>query len=137
MHTQRSVVLDAVRAGVRGFVSKSADARELVAGVRAVVSGGCFFDARAAGGVLAMLRGENLNELGLSGREDQILSLVCHGYSNQQIAEKMCLSVSSIKNHLRGLFERFGVSDRTSLVTAYEARNRLKPEDLESRLPRT
>ncbi len=130
MHTQRSIVGDAVKAGARGFVAKSAHSDELMAGVRALAAGGSYFDARAAGAVLAMARGEETTESGLSPREDQVLRLVCQGLSNHLIAEQMNLSVSSIKIHLRALFSHFGVSDRTSLVTAFEARARLLPTRL-------
>ena len=124
LHTQRSVVRDAVRAGARGFVAKSAPAEDLLAAVKALAAGGSYFDATAAPAVLALMRGEETTETGLSTREDQILRLVCQGLSNQQIARHMSLSLSSIKNHLRELFSRFGVSDRTALVSACEARFR-------------
>lgn len=125
MHTQRSIIGDAVRAGARGFVAKSAHADELLAGVRALAGGGSYFDARAAGAVLALARGEATTEAGLSPRESQVLRLVCQGLSNHVIADQMSLSVSSIKNLLRVLFTHFGVADRTSLVSACETRTRL------------
>ncbi len=118
MHTQRSVVLDAVRAGAWGFVAKSAHANHLTAAVKALAAGGSYFDAQAAPAVLAVVRGEERTESGLSLREDQILRSVCQGLSNQEIAESMNLSLSSIKSLVRQLFIRFGVSDRTALVNA-------------------
>ena len=130
MHTQRSIVGDTVRAGARGFVAKAAHGDELLAGVRALAAGGSYFDARAAGVVLALARGDVMTETGLSPREDQVLRLVCEGLSNQLIAERMSLSVSSIKIHLRTLFEHFGATDRASLVSAYETRARLSPTQL-------
>ena len=124
LHTQRSVVLDGVKAGARGFVAKSAPADELLAAVRTLAAGGSYFDANTTPAVLALMRGEETNETGLSTREDQILRLVCQGLSNQLIAQQMNLSLSSIKNHIRQLFTRFGVSDRSALVSACQSRFR-------------
>lgn len=128
MHAQRSVVMDMLRTGARGFVAKSSDVNELVLGVRALAAGGCYFDSRSASSVLDFVRGQDRDESGLTPREEHIVRMVCQGMSNQLIAERLCLSVSSIKNHLRTLFERFGVSDRTALVTAYEAQSRFQQQ---------
>lgn len=128
MHAQRSVVVDLVRAGARGFVSKASDLNELITGVRALAAGGSFFDSRAAGAVLDCVRGHSGTDSGLSVREEQILRMVCQGKSNHVIAERMSLSVSSIKNHLRALFVRFEATDRASLVNAYETLSRYRPQ---------
>lgn len=130
LHTQRSVVLDALRAGARGFVAKGSSVEELRAAVKTLAAGGSYFDAFSAPSVLALIRGELSNEMGLSLREDQILRLVCQGKSNQDIAEAMSLSLSSIKIHLRELFSRFEVSDRRALVSVCQGRFRQEARPL-------
>ncbi len=55
-----------------------------------------------------------LNEL--TEREVEVLSLVCDGLSNQEISERLVVSVTTIKSHMSNLFSKLNVSDRTQLV---------------------
>jgi DNA-binding NarL/FixJ family response regulator len=49
----------------------------------------------------------------LSARESEVLRLVARGYTNQQIARKFLISVSTVKKHVRTVISKLGVSDRT------------------------
>lgn len=53
------------------------------------------------------------NPFQLSEREQEVLSLLVHGMSNQQMATKLCLSAETVKTHMRRIMEKLSVSDRT------------------------
>jgi len=56
------------------------------------------------------------NSSPLSKREHEIVALVARGFRNKEIADKMLLSEQTVKNHLRNIFEKLGVSDRLDLA---------------------
>jgi len=64
----------------------------------------------------------------LSGRQREVVSLVCNGLSNKQIAEKLELTEGTIKMHLYAIFQKLGVRSRTELMIALAARSKLAPD---------
>lgn len=123
MHGEASRVQAALAAGVRGYVLKSAARDELLAAVRCVHAGGFYVDPRVAHQVVGSFASPAPPGPRLTERTREVLALVAEGLSNQEIADRMHLSLSSVKLHLRELFELFGVNDRVSLaVTALEKR---------------
>jgi ATP/maltotriose-dependent transcriptional regulator MalT len=61
--------------------------------------------------------------LGLSKRELEVLQLMSEGHSNQEIAEKMFVSVNTVKTHSKNLFEKLDVSRRTQAIQKAQQRN--------------
>jgi DNA-binding NarL/FixJ family response regulator len=59
---------------------------------------------------------ERLKRHGLTSREIDIAHLVSAGMTNPQIAEKLCISPRTVQNHLRSIFDKTGIHNRTSLV---------------------
>lgn len=55
-------------------------------------------------------------DVALTPREGQILALISRGYSNQEIANELYLSINSIKSHIRSAYRRIGVERRTQAV---------------------
>ncbi len=55
-------------------------------------------------------------DVALTVRESQILALISQGYSNQEIADELFLSINSIKSHIRSAYRRIGVERRTQAV---------------------
>ncbi|MEQ9210919.1 MAG: LuxR C-terminal-related transcriptional regulator, partial [Pseudomonadales bacterium] len=53
-----------------------------------------------------------LHSLGLSEREAQVLTLLCEGHSNSELANKLHVSVNTVKSHLKSIYEKLGVSQR-------------------------
>lgn len=122
-------VFRAVRAGAAGFLLKDGDADELVRGVRAAVSG----ESVVAPHSLRALLDEfarvpqpapdavTLVE-GLSAREREVLTLMAHGLSNDEIATRLHLSVATVKTHVGSVLAKTGSRDRTqAVVTAYRS----------------
>jgi DNA-binding NarL/FixJ family response regulator len=103
--------------GVRGYLSKSAPAREVVLAMRAVYAGGTYVQA----GLLDPLGSSNGRDAPTE-RELDVLRLVAKGYRNHSIAESLAMSERTVHAHLRSLFAKLEVSSRSELT--YQARHR-------------
>jgi DNA-binding NarL/FixJ family response regulator len=100
-------------AGAVGYLLKDAEPEELLRGVRAVARGESPLDARAARAMLQapkpVARGDDLTD-----REREVLELITRGMANKQIARALNISDSTVKAHVGSIFQRIGVTDRTS-----------------------
>ena len=109
-------VLDAIRAGARGYLLKTVDAEELIAAVEAVHRGAYLIDPLIAARVLSELhlgvpelpRVEPLTE-----GEMAVLRLVAQGVDNQGIAQTLHYSVYTVSNRLRTIYAKLHVTNRT------------------------
>jgi DNA-binding NarL/FixJ family response regulator len=109
---------EAVRAGAKAYVLKSADGEEVLDTVRMVAHGHAVLD-RGVWNSLAE-RGRSRREFGLTAREMDVLRLLGKGYRNREIAESLGLSPTTVKTHVARIFKRLDVSDRTdAVVTAF------------------
>jgi DNA-binding NarL/FixJ family response regulator len=105
-------VVRAIRAGAAGYLLKNCIRKELLDAIRAVHAGGRVLSPDVAHD-LAM---HALDEP-LSNRELTVLRLVANGHPNKQIASQLELSTDTIKAHLKSIFAKLGVTDRTEAVT--------------------
>ncbi|WP_134741011.1 helix-turn-helix transcriptional regulator [Nocardioides sp. 503] len=64
----------------------------------------------------------------LSGRESEIIAMIGHGYSNQEIAETLVLSINSVKTYIRTAYGKIGVSSRSQAVIWAMARSLLRAQ---------
>ncbi|HUG88087.1 MAG TPA: response regulator transcription factor [Actinomycetota bacterium] len=118
-HEEKRVVLEAVRAGARGYVLKARDAEHLVSTVRLVASGNMVIDPDAVGAVADQLDGDSdrLRTLGdLTKRELEVLRFLAMGHTNRQIAERLFISPDTVKTHLEHIYQKLGTPDRTAAV---------------------
>jgi DNA-binding NarL/FixJ family response regulator len=95
--------------GASGYVLKTAELTDVVAAVRTVARGGTAFPAASMRAIRAALRRP-------SERELEVLALVAAGASNEEIANRLFLSLKTVESHLRRLFNRYGVMNRTELA---------------------
>lgn len=103
----------ALDAGAIGYLLKDAEPEELIRGVKAAGRGEAPFSPRAAGALLAR-RSEHRQAEDLTPREREVLELVGQGLANKQISRKLGIKEKTVKAHLTNVFQRIGVSDRTS-----------------------
>jgi DNA-binding NarL/FixJ family response regulator len=124
--TDDSRVIAAVRAGASGYLLKDAELPEIAAGIRAAAAGHSAISPRVAGALLRSVRSSesSLAEAAatadapdLSAREQQVLSLLSDGCDNAEIAARLFLSQSTIKNHVSKLLEKLGVDNRVQAAT--------------------
>jgi two-component system nitrate/nitrite response regulator NarL len=111
-------VLDAVRAGASGYLLKSARLPEIVAGIEAAAVGESVLAPRIAGALVTSVRtgprpGEGVvTDVGLTERERQVLALIAEGYDNAEIAARLYVSPSTVKNHISHVLEKLGLDNR-------------------------
>jgi DNA-binding NarL/FixJ family response regulator len=120
-------VYAALRAGASGFLLKDASAERLLQAVRQVAAGETSWAPSVMDRLLATyLRGPDPRAAAdvrtLTDRERQVLCSVAKGLSNEEVAERLYLSVTTIKTHLARVFTKLGVRDRAqAVVVAYES----------------
>jgi DNA-binding NarL/FixJ family response regulator len=95
--------------GARGYVIKTAELSEIVEGVREVANGGTAFSSSALRTIRSAPRRP-------SEREIEVLALVTAGAGNEEIARHLFLSLKTVESHLRRLFNRYGLMNRTELA---------------------
>jgi DNA-binding NarL/FixJ family response regulator len=130
----RSVV-EAMRAGARGFLTKDAGADEIQRAIAAVTRGGAAIDPSVQhhlvdAFVAAPPAGEPAAAPalpdGLTPREAEVLSLIAEGLSNTEIGARLVVSEATVKSHINHIFTKTGVRDRAQAVT-YAYRHGLAP----------
>jgi DNA-binding NarL/FixJ family response regulator len=121
-------VYEALRAGASGFLLKRTPAEELIAGIR-IVAGG---DALLAPSVTRRLidhfashedasPGERPSLDHITERELDVLTLIGRGLSNAEIAEQLVLSEGTVKTHVKHIFAKLDLRDRTqAVIFAYD-----------------
>ncbi|QTX05124.1 response regulator [Agromyces archimandritae] len=121
-------VIRAVRAGAAGFLVKDAEPADLVRAVRAAASGEALLSPGVTKRLLArMSRGlrpepDAARLAALTEREREVLRLVGHGLSNEEIAGRLVLSPLTAKTHVSRIMQKLHARDRVHLVvTAYES----------------
>ena len=121
-------VIGVVRAGARGYVTKSISGDELVDAIDRVAQGDAVFSPRFAGFVLdAFSSGEpaadtELDEL--TAREREVLRLIARGYRYKEIAANLHLSVKTIETHVSNVLRKLQLSSRHEL-TRWAAERRM------------
>jgi DNA-binding NarL/FixJ family response regulator len=103
----------AVRAGVRGYISKSADFSEVLKAIRAAYEGLAMLSQEQASQLMAEFARQSYEETGLSLRQREILAGLTQAKTNREIAIDLDLAEKTVKNYMRGLFSALGCRDRT------------------------
>jgi DNA-binding NarL/FixJ family response regulator len=120
MHSEDTLVRQALAAGARGYVLKNAVNLDLVDAVRRIARGDTIIDPQLYRP--APLKGER--DQGLTVRELQILQLIVDGRSNKEIAAQLDLSANTVAVHRANIMDALGIHKTAELVT-YAIRNGL------------
>jgi DNA-binding NarL/FixJ family response regulator len=118
-YDDRQFVVEAVRAGARGYVLKARDAEHLIQTVRLVAGGNMVIDPQlvvALAEELTDAKERDRKAETLTAREVEVLQLLAFGHTNKDIAEQLYISPDTVKTHLEHIFEKLGTSDRTAAV---------------------
>jgi two-component system response regulator NreC len=133
MYDSEEYVLPILRAGAAGYVLKRAAAQELVSALKAVTSGQVILHPDVAKTVMENLQGQGggtpspsaeTRSAGaahaqleqLTEREREVLTLIAHGLTNQQIAEKLFISIKTVQAHRANLMEKLDLHDAVELT---------------------
>lgn len=117
---ESSDVLEAIKAGARGYLMKSASAAELADAVERVAAGDAVFTPGLAGLVLGEYRrlanADEAERPKLSERETEVLRLVAKGLNYREIAERLVLSQRTVQNHVQHILSKLQLHNRAQLV---------------------
>jgi DNA-binding NarL/FixJ family response regulator len=115
-------VIGVIRAGARGYVTKSINGTELVDAIRRVAEGDAVFSPRLAGFVLDAFSGsidlaavdEDLDRL--SQREREVLRLIARGYAYKEVAKELFISIKTVETHVSSVLRKLQLSNRHQLT---------------------
>jgi two-component system, NarL family, response regulator LiaR len=124
-------VLPAVRAGAAGYLLKDVEPQELVRAIHTVHDGEALLHPAVTGAVMRELAGDARvgegADLGLTGREREVLELVARGLSNKLIARELGIAEKTVKTHVSSILAKLGVTDRTQAALLAVRRGWVEP----------
>ncbi|HSR48934.1 MAG TPA: response regulator transcription factor [Anaerolineales bacterium] len=126
MFEDTDTVVAAMRAGARGYILKDTDEEALLRSVRAVASGEALFGPAVAERLMRYLA-EATPPAGraafpeLTDREREVLSLLAQGLRTQEVADRMGISLKTVRNHVSNILARLQVADRSEAVARARA----------------
>ncbi len=115
-------VIGTIRAGARGYVTKTISSDDLAAAIRRVRDGDAVFSPRLAGFVLDAFAGEVAPEVAypeldqLSPREREVMRLIARGYTYKELARRLDLSVKTVETHVSAVLRKLQLSSRHELT---------------------
>lgn len=119
MHEEEAFFFEALRAGAAGYVLKGAGSDELLSAIRAVHEGGVHLPAKLAGSLVRDYlerHPEPAADSPLTPREREILALIAQGLTNREIAERLTLSVNTVKTHRLHIYQKLDLHNRAALI---------------------
>ena len=120
MFEDNASVFAAMRAGARGYVLKGSDQEEMLRAIRAVSRGEALFGPSIAARLTSFFNTSASPIVmafpDLTERECEILKLLAKGLSNQEIADRLVISVKTVRNHLTNIFSKLHVTDRVQAI---------------------
>jgi DNA-binding NarL/FixJ family response regulator len=130
-------VILALRAGASGFLGKHVSPAELAHAIRVVAAGDALLSPAATRGLITQfLRQPSAGRLPaapeldeLTNREREVLTLIAHGLSNDEIAARLFLSPLTVKSHLSRTMTKLAVRDRAQLVVLAYQSGLVRPPD--------
>jgi two-component system, NarL family, response regulator NreC len=119
MHDDRGYLRQVLRAGASGYVLKKAADTQLLAAIRAAARGEVFLDPALTKALVDEVMEPKVaagEAPALSHREREVLRLIAHGHTNQQVADRLCIGVKSVETYKARLMEKLGLKGRAELV---------------------
>ena len=123
-YEEEEYMLEALRAGVHGYLLKDVDAEALNRAIESVAHGEMVLDPRVSKTVQEAM-GRSLpaslaTKHSLTARETEVIELMLVGLGNEAIAERLFISRNTLKFHMKNIYQKLGVSNRQDAVKALE-----------------
>ena len=116
-HTEDHLVIESLRAGVKGYVLKTNASQELLQAIRSVCRGETYLTPTISGVIVeAFLRTNNAPESPISDRERQVLQLIAEGKTTKEIASILGISVRTAESHRSNLMDKLDIHEAAGLV---------------------
>lgn len=123
-HSQQSLIVRLIEAGAQGYCLKGIAAEKLVLALRSVAAGASWWDETATKEIRSITANStqpptathSTHSNPLTQREQEILSLLAAGKTNQQIASTLYITQGTVRVHVHAILHKLGVSDRTQAV---------------------
>lgn len=112
-HAGDAEITRALRGGAYGYILRDISETELVKAIRTVAAGKKYIP-----GEVAAILSESIGQESLTNTEQKILEMIVGGNSNKEIAYNLNVSENTVKTHVKNVFEKLGVADRTSAATS-------------------
>ena len=122
VHDHEEYFFRMLEAGASGYVPKSAAPTDLITAIRSVAAGGVFLYPTVAkalvGDYLRRVEAGSEKESydGLTGREQEVLKLIAEGRTNQEIADRLVISIKTVERHRANIMDKLNLHSRTDLV---------------------
>ena len=117
MHTEEHHILEALRAGARGCVTKTQASEHLVEAIREICADGVYLSPSVSGAVVqAYLAGTPLAYEPLTSRERQVLQLVAEGRTTKEVAGELGVSVKTAESHRTRIMDKLDIHSTAGLV---------------------
>jgi len=111
-HAGDAEISKSLKRGALGYICKDVTEAELVKAIRAVAAGRKYIPS-----AIADILSENFGQEELTRSEQKILQLIVSGKANKEIASALKVSENTVKTHVKNVFDKLNVSDRTSAAT--------------------
>lgn len=118
-------ILRFVEAGVSGFILKDATLAELLKTIRSVAGGEKVLPQMLAGSLFSQIMDFGINEMshenliqsvGMTRREKEVIELIAEGLTNKEIAQKLNLSIYTVKSHVHNILEKMALHTRVQIA---------------------
>jgi two-component system, NarL family, response regulator NreC len=119
MHNEAQVIRKMLKAGASAYLTKSAAHDELISAIHAVMNGEVYYDSQVIGVMTEVLtngQSEPDGEVVMSSRESEVLYYVSKEFTNQEMAERMDISLRTVETHKRNLIKKLRVKNVVGLV---------------------
>ncbi|UIE39931.1 response regulator transcription factor [Leptodesmis sichuanensis] len=135
-HTQKPLINRLIEAGAQGYCVKGSPAEVLMLAIRSIAAGASWWDPTATDEIRAAFQfrsslpyqGFDSNEKTLTQREQEILTLIAQGRTNQEIADQLYITPGTVRVHVHTILHKLGVQDRTQAAIV-ALQKKLIPED--------
>ena len=115
-------IFKALQAGACGYILKRSSREEVLEAIAEVRSGGAPMSSEIARRLVESFQqpaAGALESQKLSRREEEILDVLCQGFTNKEIANRLCVSIETVRSHLKRIYERLHVRSRTEAALKY------------------
>lgn len=121
MHSESSYILKMLELGTNGYILKDAGKSEMLSAIRTVATGNSYYSSIVSAKLVEALTRRSKttskrDDIPLTPRELEMLKLIAEEYSNQEIANKLFISIRTVDTHKRNLLEKLKVKNTAGLV---------------------